>query len=319
MFSKYRNTFDEDFNFFPEKENDYLLQSYDKYKVKDELSFDFFKECPFQSSFSDEYNQLKKHAEDFHSQSQNVSQNNSKSTNITDNKPFAEISLYPKDLSEENNKNNLFKTNQEKLKHPNQGRIKKADKNIYAGEHDRFSDNNIVIKVKSYLSNNIVDFINFKYGLQHPGEKTMLVYPINRSIIKNIYGEENRKWINMKIKDFLSQKRSSRFKGDPLENVKNIQNFLKKEGEKDNELIDIFEMQISDFYELYISDEKEENFMAFKNLKDDLKSLEEEMKSNDESEKEISDYLIEFENVAKKLKEIIKNKKCRKKKIKIIN
>ena len=170
-----------------------------------------------------------------------------------------------------------------------------------------------MIKIKSSLSNNIVDFINFKYGLQHPGEKTMLVYPINRSIIKQIYGEENRKWIAMKIKDFLSQKRSSRYKGDPLENVKNIQRFLIKEGETDNELIDIFEMFVSDFYELYISDEKEEYYMAFKNLKDDKKRLEEEMKNDGDSDKEISDYLEKFEKVAKDLKDIIKDKKCRKK------
>ena len=60
----------------------------------------------------------------------------------------------------------------------------------------------------------------------------MLVYPINRSIIKHIYGAENRKWLAMKIKDFLAQKRSSRYRGDPLENVKNIQRFLIEEGER---------------------------------------------------------------------------------------
>ena len=309
MFSKYSNLYSEDFNVFFDKDNNYLVQYYDIYKGKDELSFDFFKEL----SSSSENNQSEKNAKYIQSEPIIFSENKSKSTNITDKKPIAEISLNEKDVSEEDDKKILFKTNQEKRKNPNQGRIKKADKNIYAGEHDRFSKNNIMIKVKSYLSNNIVDFINFKYGLQHPGEKTMLVYPINRSIIKQIYGEENRKWIAMKIKDFLSQKRSSRYKGDPLENVKNIQKFLIEEGEKDNELIDIFEMLVSDFYELYISDEKEEYFMEFKNLKDDKKRLEEEMKSNGDSDKEISAYLMEFEEVAKKLKEIIKDKKCRKK------
>lgn len=309
MFSKYSNLFSEDFNLFPDKDNNYLAQYYDIYKGKDEPSFDFFKEL----SSSSENNQSEKNAKNIQSEPINFSESNSRSTNITDKKPIAEINLHEKDVSEEDDKKILFKTNQEKRKNPNQGRIKKADKNIYAGEHDRFSKNNIMIKVKSYLSNNIVDFINFKYGLQHPGEKTMLVYPINRSIIKQIYGEENRKWIVMKIKDFLSQKRSSRYKGDPLENVKNIQKFLIEEGEKDNELIDIFEMLVSDFYEIYISDEKEEFFMEFKNLKDDKKRLEEEMKSNGDSDKEISAYLMEFEEVAKELKEIIKDKKCRKK------
>lgn len=309
MFSKYSNLFSEDFNLFPDKDNNYLAQYYDIYKGKDEPSFDFFKEL----SSSSENNQSEKNAKNIQFEPINFSESNSRSTNITDKKPIAEINLHEKDVSEEDDKKILFKTNQEKRKNPNQGRIKKADKNIYAGEHDRFSKNNIMIKVKSYLSNNIVDFINFKYGLQHPGEKTMLVYPINRSIIKQIYGEENRKWIVMKIKDFLSQKRSSRYKGDPLENVKNIQKFLIEEGEKDNELIDIFEMLVSDFYEIYISDEKEEFFMEFKNLKDDKKRLEEEMKSNGDSDKEISAYLMEFEEVAKELKEIIKDKKCRKK------
>lgn len=309
MFSKYSNLFSEDFNLFPDKDNNYLAQYYDIYKGKDEPSFDFFKEL----SSSSENNQSEKNAKNIQSEPINFSESNSRSTNITDKKPIAEINLHEKDVSEEDDKKILFKTNQEKRKNPNQGRIKKADKNIYAGEHDRFSKNNIMIKVKSYLSNNIVDFINFKYGLQHPGEKIMLVYPINRSIIKQIYGEENRKWIVMKIKDFLSQKRSSRYKGDPLENVKNIQKFLIEEGEKDNELIDIFEMLVSDFYEIYISDEKEEFFMEFKNLKDDKKRLEEEMKSNGDSDKEISAYLMEFEEVAKELKEIIKDKKCRKK------
>ena len=305
MFSEINNIFGDDFNLLDDN-------YFDVCKIIDEQSFDFSKELPFPVPFSGENNQLEKNEKDFQSEPKNFSEINYKSTNITDKKPIAEISLNQKDFSEENNKNILFETKQEKRKNPNQGRIKKTDKNIYAGEHDKFSENNIMIKIKSSLSNNIVDFINFKYGLQHPGEKTMLVYPINRSIIKQIYGEENRKWIAMKIKDFLSQKRSSRYRGDPLENVKNIQRFLIEEGETDNELIDIFEMLVSDFYDLYISDEKQENYMAFKNLKDDKKRLEEEMKNDGDSDKEISDYLEKFEKVAKDLKDIIKDKKCRK-------
>ena len=298
MFSEINNIFGDDFNLFDDK-------YYEVRKIKDEQLFDFSKVLPFPAISFDEDNQLEKNSKDFQSEPKNFSESNFKSTNITDKKPIAEISLHQKDFSEDNNKNIVFETKQEKRKNPNQGRIKKADKNIYAGEHDKFSENNIMIKIKSSLSNNIVDFINFKYGLQHPGEKTMLVYPINRSIIKQIYGEENRKWIAMKIKDFLSQKRSSRYKGDPLENVRNIQRFLIEKGETDNELIDIFEMLVSDFYDLYISDEKEENYMAFKNLKDDKKRLEEEMKNDGDSDKEISDYLEKFEKVAKDLKDII--------------
>ena len=296
------------FNSFNDSEdNSFGSQHFNISEKNDEISIDFCKFPSHEKVSSSEYNQYEE--KDIQLQLKNVSNTNFKSTKISENKSYTDINLYQK---EETNKINLFKTNAVKSKNPNKGRIKKAEKNIYAGKNDKFSKSNLTIKIKSYISNNIVDFINHKYHLQHPEDKALLVYPINRSIIKNIYGEENRKWISMKLKDFLSQKRSSRFKGDPLENKKNIKKIFESE-EKNYELIEIFEMEVNDFYFLYISDEKEKYFEAFKNLKDDMKKLEEEMKSQSDEKKDIEDYLKKFESAAKELKDSIKDKKCRKK------
>jgi len=230
--------------------------------------------------------------------------------------PIININLIEKYTNKKRNNTNLFKTEIVKEKNPNKGRIRYLDRNKYYGNNDKFSNNNILIKIKSYISNNLVDFMNTLYFMEHPTKNLKLVYPINRNIIKNIYKNENIKWFKMKVKDYLSQKRTGRFKTEPYQNKKNIQNLYEKDNNE--ELIEILEMEIKDIYKIYISEEKEPRFEKFKNLKDDKDRIEQKMKSKGEKEEKIKEYLEKFEEIAKNLEKIFKDKKTRNNKNKSI-
>ena len=194
---------------------------------------------------------------------------------------------------------------------PKRGRTKNKDKNICVRKHNRFSNDNISKKVKAYFSNNIVDFINYTYLCEYPNKKAKLVYRLKRIITENINGEKNKYWFNMKIKDYLSQERISKFKRDKLINKRNIEAFYKEEN--NSKLIEYFEMRIRDFYRIYIFGEKGENekkFKGFKTLEDDKKRLE-EMEDFDENNQK--SYLEKFEDIAINLETIFLRKKYRKK------
>ena len=239
-----------------------------------------------------------------------LTETNGDKTNLKTNQPTSDVNLEPG-----SEKNIKFKTeNQTEIK-PKKGRRKNKDKNICIGKHNKFSVDNISKKVKAYFSNNIVDFINYAYLCEYPNKKEKLVYRIKRRITENIYGEENKKWFNMKVKDYLSQERTLKFK-DLLKNKRNIDAFYKEES--NSKLIEYFEMRIRDFYKIYIfgeKEEKEKKFKGFKTLEEDKKRLK-EMEDLDENNQK--SYIEKFEYIAINLEVIFLGKKYRKKK-KVIN
>ena len=245
---------------------------------------------------------------DIHKQkeSDSTETNRDKSTNgLITKQVTSDVNLKP----DYDKKNIEFKVKKE-IK-PKRGRKKNKDKNICVGKHNRFSVDNISKKVKAYFSNNIVDFINYAYFCEYPNKKAKLVYRLKRIITENINGEKNKYWFNMKIKDYLSQERISKFKRDKLINKRNIDAFYKEE--YNSKLIEYFEMRIRDFYKIYIFGEKGENekkFKGFKTLEDDKKRLE-EMEDFDENNKK--SYLEKFEDIAINLEAIFLRKKYRKK------
>ena len=233
-----------------------------------------------------------------------------KSTNVISTKQLpSDINLEPHN----GNKNIKFTTeNQNEIK-PKRGRIKNKDKNTHKGKHNKFSDDNISIKIKTFFSNNIVDFINYIYLCEYPNKNEKLVYRIKRKINENIYGQESKNWFNMKIKDYLSQERTKKFKTeeDKFINKANIEEFYKEEN--NSKLIEYFEMRIRDFYKIYIFGEKEneKKFKGFKTLEDDKKRLKEMEDDLDENNKK--SYIEKFEDIAINLEANFHSKKYRKK------
>lgn len=228
----------------------------------------------------------------------------------SNNQPTSDVNLEPGFAK----KKIEFKTEIQKEIKPKKGRKKNKDKNICIGKHNKFSIDNISKKVKAYFSNNLVDFINYAYICEYPNKKEKLVYRIKRRITENIYGEENKKWFNMKVKDYLSQERTLKFK-DQSKNKRNIDAFYKEES--NSKLIEYFEMRIRDFYKIYIfgeKDEKEKKFKGFKTLEEDKKRLK-EMEDLDENNQS---YIEKFEDIAINLEAIFLGKKYRKKNI-VIN
>ena len=117
----------------------------------------------------------------------------------------------------------------------------------------------------------------------------------------------------MKIKDYLSQERTKKFKTeeDKFINKANIEEFYKEEN--NSKLIEYFEMRIRDFYKIYIFGEKEneKNFKGFKTLEDDKKRLKEMEDDLEENNKK--SYIEKFEDIAINLEANFHSKKYRKK------
>ena len=203
-----------------------------------------------------------------------------------------------------------------KKKNKKRGRLSHKRKETNFGvQHDKFSDDNILRKIKVRFLKNLIIFINLLYST-YKKENSTLILMIDSSVSKNINRSTVLKWLNKKVKDALSCKISSKYKKyDSNENKNKIRQFY--ENEKNNpKLIQILEMKIKDIYEIYIKEENEEGFEKFKNFDYDKKQLEKEMlrKNEDKIKEYLELYQIFAKNfekkfIAKAIRKYNKNKK----------
>lgn len=180
--------------------------------------------------------------------------------------------------------------------------------------HDKTSNDNIIRKIKTYFTKALLEFVNFIYEKEYQRifkdlkkVKTPWLQKLSRDVIKPISIDENLKWLNMKVKDFLSSQVSTKNKHYEIGyNAKKIKKVL-DEG-KMTELIDILNKDIIFFLEIYATKNGENNSYSapFTKIDEDFN----EEKAEDEEEKE---YIKTIKDVAKNFKEIYKNKTTRRK------
>lgn len=180
--------------------------------------------------------------------------------------------------------------------------------------HDKTSNDNIIRKIKTYFTKALLEFVNFIYEKEYQKiykdlkkVKTPWLQKLSRDVIKPISIDENLKWLNMKVKDFLSSQVSTKNKHYEIGyNAKKIKKVL-DEG-KMTELIDILNKDIIFFLEIYATKNDENNSYSapFTKIDEDFN----EEKAEDEEEKE---YIKTIKDVAKNFKEIYKNKTTRRK------
>ena len=189
------------------------------------------------------------------------------------------------------------------------GRIKK-DSDL-KGIHNKFSQDNIIRKIKRRFHANLRLYINNEYKKyicnKNQSKKNFInwIKKINPKISCEIRKEENLKWFESKIFQIFSENISNRYSSyKPDLNKRKIERLMKL-NEAAN-VINILNTNIETIFDKYVNNEKID---GFKTLKDDIEELEKNMeKANQEN---IKEYLSKYEYVAKNLKNIFLKKNQR--------
>jgi hypothetical protein len=189
------------------------------------------------------------------------------------------------------------------------GRIKK-DSSL-KGIHNKFSQDNIIRKIKRRFHANLRLYINNEYKKyictknQRKKNINNWIKKINPKISSEIRKEENLKWFESKIYQIFSENISKRYSSyNPDLNKRKIERLIKL-NEATN-VINILNTNIGTIFNKYVNNEK---IVGFKTLKDDVEELKKDMeKTNQEN---IKEYLSKYEYVAKNLKNIFLKKNQR--------
>lgn len=196
------------------------------------------------------------------------------------------------------------------------GRLVKKSKKMLQGKHNKFSQDNIIQKIKVNFINSIYQYINKEYenyinGINDNIKKKVikLIKRISTSQTKKIKKEDNLIWFSLKLKDILSSDLSDKYLNyDKNYNKKIIESLYKKNEAK--KLIGILEKSIREMYEIYSKNIKIDGFDTLEN---DLINLRKKMEK--EGEENIDYYLGKYEQTALNLERIFLLKKSRKNKI----
>ena len=95
------------------------------------------------------------------------------------------------------------------------GRLEKKLKKLIKGKHDKFSQDNIIRKIKACFQNNILNYINKKYEiyLKSINQKRCIKFlqKITPEESRNINKNDNLYWFSSKLKDVFSTNLSLRY------------------------------------------------------------------------------------------------------------
>ncbi len=232
--------------------------------------------------------------------------NNISSINSTNEYKFFEYFDYFQPLlkKEENNTQNQKIFNITKI-NKKIGRIKKYSSLI--GKHNKFSEDNIIRKIKRRFLENVRLYINDEYKKdciskkKNKGKNNWLK-KIDPKFSRKIKKRDNLQWFKFKIFEVFSENISLKYTSFGIDsNKQKIQNFFLTE--EPNKVKDILNTTIETLFNIYIKNEKLDNF---KTLNDDVKQLEKQMKEL--GQENIKEYLIKYEKTAKNMKMIFINK-----------
>ena len=167
-----------------------------------------------------------------------------------------------------NNKNKIFKIKKVlKL-----GRIKKNSSK--KGKHDKFQKDNIIRRFKVFLMRNIFNYINNSFIIntnKDENNRVNVLQRISSFNSKSISKQDNIKWLNSKIKDVFSEN-LKKFICFDLDYNKKLINKIIQEG-KEKKTIYILNKTIKEIWIAYINDDKNNNFIGFDTIKQDIIKL----------------------------------------------
>ena len=209
-----------------------------------------------------------------------------------------------KNLNDKNNKI-IFRIEKD---NKNKGRIKK-NSNL-KGRHNKFSEDNIIRKIKCRFLEKCRMYINneyrkYKLKHRHHKKKDDWIQRINPKVSRIIKRDDNLKWLKSKLYEIYSEKVSVKCSlHKPDHNKMEIQKLLKKNKAKD--VISILNKSVKEMFYIFCNNIKIE---GFETLDDDLKSLKEKLIKDKEYNIDI--YLEKYKNVVKSFETIFINKNSR--------
>lgn len=213
---------------------------------------------------------------------------------LTQNENSTSDSFYFKNTTKENKKKDIFKIIKQKKKY--------SEEKEKTKKHTKFSEDNIIRKIKRNFIDKCFNYINLTY-INLKGRK--LLYRISPKETIEISKEKNLKWFNLKLKDIfsyrLSNKCSTKEKDYNKKQIERIYN------EGIQEMIIIFETKVKDMFNDYINDVKREGFDT---LEDDVCMIKGKMEK-EEDEKDIVKYINEYIKIAKGLEKNFEDKRAR--------
>ena len=197
------------------------------------------------------------------------------------------------------------------------GRMLKKLKKKFKAPHNKYSEDNIIRRIKARFLEKLLHYINFEnskfWEAKGNSKKIKLLQKIGPEESRKISKAENLRWFSTKLKDLFSSdlsKKCSLYDSDYNRHKIN-------EIYKNNEAVDvinILEKEVIDMYNLYRNNVKIEGFIT---LEEDLKKLRE--KKEKENEEEIELYLSNYKKIALRLDKIFEDKKGRNRKSKKIS
>ena len=120
-----------------------------------------------------------------------------------------------------------------------QGRLPKIQKESIKGKHNKFSEDNIIQKIKTNFQEKIFNYVNYEYEKfllegqnyndQNKINTSKLIKRISPKEINKIKKEDNLNWFSLKLKVLLSSSISSKYnKFESDYNEKRIKNLYEK-------------------------------------------------------------------------------------------
>ena len=208
-----------------------------------------------------------------------------------------------------NNDNNNITSNKTKLL----GRKKKESNE--SGEHNKFSDDNLIRKCKSVVLKYIFIFINnmiksvYQYNIDN-GVKVMLLLKINYNQIKKSKVSYNKEFLNKKIKDIFSDNISKKYTNHSKNHNKNLINNLlnEKDEEKRKKFEKIFNLTFLECLQHFRGSIYIKELDGMTNLEEACENFEEKEDFEYYKEK-FKSYINKFEKIIRKKKERHKREK----------
>ena len=212
--------------------------------------------------------------------------------------------IIKKQFNNNNNKKPIFKIK----KILKLGRIKKNSNK--KGKHDKFQRDNVIRRFKVFLMRNIYNYLNNSFIINNnkdENNKANILQRISSFNSKSISKKDNIKWFNSKIKNVFSEN-LKKFICFDLDYNKKVINKIIEEG-KEKQTIYILNKTIKEMWFAYINDDKNNDFIGFETLKNDIIKL----RKKGETEAYINLYIKianDFENIFN----VINPRKVRRKK-----
>jgi hypothetical protein len=194
-------------------------------------------------------------------------------------------------------------------KNTRKGRIKRNISLCYRTKHNKFSQDNIIRKIKRKFIESCRKYINYiykQYLLKNKEKdkndiKDCFLRKVSPEIVRQIKKSENIKWLNTKLRDVYSVNISYCNKNEKDYNIKNIEE-LYKEG-KAIDIINLLNRTVKDLFVEYCSNEKKE---GFKKLDDDILRIKNKMIK--ENEEQIEEYIRRYKYIATHFENIFMDK-----------